>query len=243
MKQAISFDFSKRANLSEFPELMDQPCSFEELRACLESIASVNRLTHAYAPTFHWLNYVLSRLPIQARPLHIVDVGCGYGDLLRRIAVWALDRKLPVRLTGIDLNADAVRAAREVTVPGTVTYLHGNAFDFRPAEGIDLIVSSLMTHHMQNQEIIDFVDWMESTARVGWFINDLHRQPVPYHFFRILSRLTTWHPFVKHDGPVSILRSFLPEEWVELCSAAGLVRETYAVREYWPARLCVARLR
>ena len=84
---------------------------------------------------------------------------------------------------------------------------------------------------------------MERTSRLGWFINDLHRQAVPYHAFRLLSRFTRWHPFVKHDGPVSILRSFRREEWVSLCRAAALPEKSYLVREYRPARLCVARLR
>ena len=163
---------------------MDGPCAFEELRACLQSIARVNRWTRAYYPTLRWLDHLYGVLPRQARPVHIVDVGCGYGDLLRRIHLWAADRKLPVKLTGIDLNANAIRAAREVTLPGTATFLAGNAYDFKPEEGIDIVVSSLMTHHLEDAEIVTFLDWMESTARLGWFINDLHRERIPYYFYR-----------------------------------------------------------
>jgi hypothetical protein len=100
-----------------------------------------------------------------------------------------------------------------------------------------------MMHHLPNPGIVDMLDWMESVARLGWFINDLHRQPVPYHLFRILARFTTWHPFVKHDGPVSILRSFRPDDWRKLCRAAAIPVDAYIIREYTPARLCVARLR
>jgi len=105
------------------------------------------------------------------------------------------------------------------------------------------VISSLLTHHMENPEIVDFLDWMESSAQMGWFINDLHRQPTPYNVFRIASRFTSWHPFVKHDGPVSILRSFREEDWRLLCRAAAIPEDEYIIREYWPARLCVARLR
>lgn len=115
---------------------MDQPCSFEELRGCLRDISQVNRLTFAYRPTLHWLDYVYSVMPRQEKPLHIVDVGCGYGDMLRRIYEWAEWRRVPVVLTGIDLNKDAIRAAREVTHPGRVTYLAGDAYSFEPAGGI-----------------------------------------------------------------------------------------------------------
>jgi len=222
---------------------MDQPSSYEDLRDCYRSLAAVNRLTWAYHPTIHWLNHFYYVLPRQTRPVHIVDIGCGYGDMLRRVHDWAEEKKLPVILTGIDLNPDAIRAAREVTVPGTVTYLAGNAFDFAPAGGIDLVISSLLAHHLPNPYIVEFLDWMESKARMGWFISDLHRQPMPYHLFRFVSRFTSWHPFVKHDGPVSILRSFREEDWRKLCRAAAMPEDEYIIREYKPARLCVARLR
>jgi SAM-dependent methyltransferase len=222
---------------------MDQPCSYDDLRACLRSIAQVNRLTRAYHPTLHWLNHVYHVLPRQSKPVHIVDVGCGYGDMLRRIHLWAQERNLPVKLTGLDLNADAIRAAREATVPGIITFLSGDAYEFQPPEGIDLVINSLLMHHLPDDEIVELINWMESVARLGWFINDLHRQPLPYHFFRIFARFTTWHRFVKHDGPVSILRSFRTEDWRRLCRAAAIPEDTYIIREYRPARLCVARLR
>ena len=49
---------------------------------------------------------------------------------------------------------------------------------------------------------------MERHARHGWFINDLHRHPLPYHGFRLLARVMGWHRFVQHDGQVSIARAF-----------------------------------
>ena len=176
---SASFDFSKRASLQQYPELMDGPCSYEDLRGCLRSIAQVNWLTRAYRPTLHFLTQVASTQPSQSRPIHIVDVGCGYGDMLRRVHQWAQKRQVSVRLTGIDLNPDAVRAAREATRPGMVTYVAGDAYDFKDPEGIDLVISSLLTHHLEEAEIVRFVEWMEAKARLGWFVNDLHRQPVP----------------------------------------------------------------
>jgi len=242
-RTAIFLDFSHRADLHEFPEMMDQPCSYLEMRGCLHSIESVNRLTRAYQPTLHWLNHVYTVMPRQTQPVHIVDVGCGGGDMLRRIRRWAEERKLPVVLTGIDLNSDAIRVAREVTIPNTVTFLTGRVQDFQPPGGIDIVVSSLLTHHFEDREIVDFLDWMESTVRLGWFVNDLHRQRIPYYGFRLLSAFSRWHPFVKHDGPVSILRSFRREDWQQFCRAAALPADCYLIREYWPARLCVARVK
>ena len=214
---------------------MDQPCGYDELRECLRGIARVNRLTGAYRPTLRWLD----GLPRQAEPLRVLDVGCGYGDLLREIAGWAGRRGVPVRLVGIDLNPDAVRAARRATpVAEEIEYVAGDAFGY--GGEVDVVVSSLLTHHLEEQEIVRFLAWMEARARVGWFVNDLHRQPVPYWLFRTVARMTNWHPFVKHDGPVSILRSFRRGDWERMLQAAGVEAE---VSEWRPARLCVGRVK
>jgi SAM-dependent methyltransferase len=234
-------NFSARAELSE---LMDQPCSFEELQACLHDIARVNTLTFAHRPTLSWLDELIASMPKPAGPLRIVDVGCGYGDMLRRIDSWAVKRGIAVTLTGIDLNPNAIRAAREATSPmQRIEWLVGDALCDHPADDVDIVLSTLLTHHLPDSQIVSFLDWMEGTARLGWFINDLHRQPVPYHLFRLWAKFSNWHAFVRHDGPVSIRRSFVPEDWLKLCSAAEIAPEVVSIREYRPARLCVGRIK
>jgi 2-polyprenyl-3-methyl-5-hydroxy-6-metoxy-1,4-benzoquinol methylase len=182
--------------------------------------------------------------PESAGPLRVVDVGCGYGDTLRRIAAWATRRGIAVELAGIDLNPDAIRAAKEATPPGQgIEWIVGDALSHAATGDIDVVLCSLLTHHLTDPQVVQFLRWMEQTARCGWFVNDLHRQAVPYHLFRLLARLTNWHPFVKNDGPVSIRRSFVVEDWQGLCAAAGLAAEKVSIREYRPARLCVGRVK
>ncbi len=45
-------DFTTRANLREW---MDEPCTYEDFRACLLSLRRSNRLTLNYRPTLLWL--------------------------------------------------------------------------------------------------------------------------------------------------------------------------------------------
>lgn len=237
----LRLDFSRRANLVE---LMDQLCSYEELRACLHHIARVNRLTFAYRPTISWMKELLAAHPKSPGPLSILDVGCGYGDTLRRIDAWAAQRDIQVKLTGIDLNPDAIRAAKEATPSAhNIEWLTGDALSDAATGDIDVVICSLLTHHLTDSHIVQFLRWMERTAQRGWFINDLHRQPMPYHLFRLLARFTNWHPFVKNDGPVSIRRSFVVDDWHVLCAAAELDAETVSIKEYRPARLCVSRIK
>ena len=229
-------DFSRRATLSEW---MDEPCSYEDFHACLRDLAQVNRWTLAYRPTLAWLRQFAGL----RRPLHIVDVGCGGGDGLRRIERWAQKRGVTVQLTGIDLNPFAARAARSWTAASSrICWLTGDAFSTQLPAPPDLILSSLFTHHLPQTEIVRFLQWMEREAVLGWFINDLERAPAPYRLFRALAAAAHWHRFVRHDGPVSIRRAFSVADWQRLLEAAGIERATVSIERWRPARLCVSRV-
>jgi SAM-dependent methyltransferase len=237
--QPSPIDFRYRAQLTE---LMDEPCSRDELRACLRDIARTNRWTLGYRPVLRWLSALTAAQPPNAEPIRILDVGCGYGDTLRRIEEWAKQRAIPVELSGLDLNPDAtVIAAQDSPASSRIRWISGDVFQYAPPKPPHLIISSLFTHHLSNDEVIRFLRWMEEHATLGWFINDLSRAPIPYHFFRIFSKLAGLHRFVQNDGPVSIARSFVTEDWRTTCAAAGLCESAVEIQSYKPARLCVSR--
>ena len=190
-------DFRHRSQLAE---LMDQPCSRDDLRACLRDIARTNRWTFAYRPSLLWLNSITTSLPPRLRPLRILDVGCGYGDGLRRIEQWAKACGIAVELCGIDLNPDATAIAAEASPAWSkIQWIAADVFAYSPPKPVHLVVSSLFTHHLAEQQIVRFLKWMELHAELGWFINDLSRAAIPYHIFRVFSKLAGLHPFVQYD--------------------------------------------
>jgi SAM-dependent methyltransferase len=232
-------DFARRADLEEFPELMDQPSSRDEMRACLRDLARVNRWFLGYRPTLDWLESLNLRGRGRVR---ILDVGCGYGDTLRRVEKWAKGRGVKAELIGLDLNPDITAIAAEATpAMGGIRWVTGNVFDYPMDEPVDVVMSSLFTHHLADKDVARFLRWMEQHATVGWFINDLSRAPIPYHLFGWFARVMRLHPFVQHDGPVSFARAFRQEDWRGLCAAAGVREDDYRLLPYKPARLCVSR--
>jgi 2-polyprenyl-3-methyl-5-hydroxy-6-metoxy-1,4-benzoquinol methylase len=238
---AEQIDFSQRANIEEE---MDGPCSYEELRQCLRDLALVNRMTRAHGPIMEWLERLAQTRRMPDRPLHIVDVGCGYGDMLRRIERWAGRRGVAVKLIGVDVNANAVRAAREATQPESgIEWIVGDVTSCAETAEADLVTMSGVLHHLPEAEIVRMLAWMESTARVGWLIVDLHRKPVPYKVFSVIMRGPWWQRFIRPDGLRSIRRSFLAEDWRRMCVAAGLDMHAVEIAEHRPARLCVRRMK
>jgi len=233
----------RRAQPAELPEWMDEPCSYEEFRDCLVDLAKVNRVTLAQQPTLRWLDSLVAKGG-NGRPLRILDVGCGGGDMLRSIAAWAKRRHVTVELTGIDLNPHATRAAREMTAKNLVIeWITGDVYEYSPVGGIDVVISSLMTHHMPDAEIVRFMTWMELVTTRGWFVNDLHRRWIYVELFDGLAKVAHWHRFVKHDGPVSIRRSFRDEDWCRMGAAAGINLDLLRIERCFPGRLCVGRLK
>lgn len=171
----------------------------------------------------------------------LLDVGFGQGDMLRAVARWAARRGIAAELVGIDLNPNSAPAAQAVTPPGmTIDYRTG---DYRSLAGggWDCVISSLVTHHMEELQIDAFLRFMEAEAALGWMANDLHRHRFAWHGFPLLARLMRWHPIVRADGRLSIARSFKASEWEAMLAAAG-VRGASVVRRF-PFRLCVERVR
>jgi len=239
MSSSAEIDFGRRVLPRNLPELMDGECGYEEFRDCLRSLEQINRWLLGYRPTLAWLG----RLPRELRaPVHILDVGSGGGGMLRHIASSTRWRGIADQLTGIDLNPYAARAASEFTPKGLgITWVTGDALVYRPEKPVDIVVSSLMAHHLEDEEIIALLRWLETTARVGWFINDLERSEGSCRMFRWAARALGWHRFVLHDGPASFRRAFRKEDWARLLAAAEISHEVVTVQHWRPGRLCVGR--
>jgi SAM-dependent methyltransferase len=239
MLSTTDMEFGLRVSPRDLPELMDGDCSYEDFRGCLGSLEQINRWLLGYRPTLAWLKRLPPGLSV---PVHIVDVGCGGGDLLRQISAWARRRGIAVELTGIDLNPYAARAAAESTPTALgIAWVIGDALEYRLEKPVDIVVSSLMAHHLEDNEVVALLRWMEATAQVGWFINDLERSEWNCRLFEWVERIAGWHRFVRHDGPVSFRRAFREEDWVRLLTAAGVPQDAVSVEHWRPGRLCVGR--
>ena len=226
------------------PELMDTvPVDAADFAACLHDLATVNVLTRAYAPTLCFVRAALRRHASDA-PLRVVDIGGGYGDGLRVIERWARRRRIPLDLVSLDLNPHARAAGERATGPDSrIRFVTADLFAWSPTAPVDLVISSLFAHHLDDDGVVRFLRVMERTARLGWFVNDLHRHAVAFAAFRAWSRLAGWHRFVRHDGPVSIGRAFRRADWDALLARAGIPDGAARIGWHMPFRLCVSRLR
>jgi 2-polyprenyl-3-methyl-5-hydroxy-6-metoxy-1,4-benzoquinol methylase len=221
-------------------ELMDtEPVAFPDFHECLQELEVINICTLAYRPTLRWLKEMLKGTK-PGRSVSVLDVGGGGGDMLRRI--WKLLRRrgLNADLAGVDLNPWSKQSAEQSTPPEMhIAYETSDIFSFDRSRRADFIICSNFTHHLSDAELVRFIHWMEDHANRGWFINDLHRHPLPYYFIKMLFGILPLNRMTANDGPISVSRAFTAADWRRILTEAG-VGDRAKIGWFFPFRYTVA---
>jgi SAM-dependent methyltransferase len=233
-------DFTRRSSEVEWLDGTDiDPI---ELEGVLRDLASFNQAFLGHYPLLRWLRRAIKAAPKEFPPT-IIDVGCGYGDLLRHIRRWGRRHDIELKLMGIDLNAETVRIARDVTDDADrIDFRVVNILDLNSAIRADFIISSLVTHHFSDRELTEFLRLIERLAGRGWAICDLQRHRFPYHFISLTAKLARFHPMVVRDGQISVARSLTRAEWEERIAEAGISPGAATIQWFF-FRFLVGRLR
>ena len=168
-------------------------------------------------------------LPAQGR-LSLLDVGTGDGGVARRLASWLTKRGLAVDAIGLDLHPEILAAASrrgEVSSPNAraaLRLVRGDALRLPFSDdAFHLAISTLTLHHFGDHEARRIVREMARVASIGVLVGDLERHTVHHLGARLLSA-TLWrrNPITRHDGPLSVLRSFTSSELADVGTGAGL---------------------
>lgn len=220
------------------PELMDSTSiSFNEFHHCLQNLEIINKLTLGYRPTLQWLRTILSVM--QHKTIHILDVGSGGGDMLRQIDKMAKQNNYNINFIGVDMNPWSKKSAEKMHPISTIRYETSNIFTFDTKNSVEIIICALFTHHLNDEEIIKFLRWIDDKATVGWFINDLHRHFLPYYFIKMTTKIFNRNRLIRHDAPLSVARSFTFADWRRLLNKAN-VKGKVQLKWFFPFRLCVS---
>ena len=92
------------------PELMDQPgCDKWELFRTLDELHVINEWLGGYAVSLQGIKTLLPK-PVDA--FHLLDVGCGGGELAKHLQRWAQHKNILLNYTGIDQNPHIIHYAR-----------------------------------------------------------------------------------------------------------------------------------
>ena len=202
----------------------------------LRELKVINTYLGGNKVSIQGLKQLLKKAPVRPEPLIVADIGCGGGDMLQLLADWGRKNRVPMRLYGIDANPHIIAYAKRNTAAyPEIDYLAADIFSEEfTKQQFDIVNCTLFTHHFSDEQLVRMLRSLLRQARLGLVINDLHRHPLAYYSIKLLTRLASRSHMVKHDAPVSVLRSFLRKDWQRILQSAGV--QHYRIRWKWAFR-------
>lgn len=201
-----------------------------ELAHSLAQVARVNRWLGGNRGLRRHLQPLLER----TGPVRVLDVGTGNAETLADLLAWARRKGRRWSGIGVDRSAAVSRiASREQELPT----VRGDALRLPFAPGsVDVAICTLTLHHFPEDEAVLLLQEMKRVARDRVLVSDLERSRLNHLGARVLAH-TLWRAnrLTRHDGPLSVLRSFTAPELLALGRRAGL--RGPVVRRYMPWRL------
>jgi SAM-dependent methyltransferase len=217
------------------PEIMDQP-DLDRARhfRALRGLERINFWSNSAGILWPALEH-LARLT-SPRPLRVLDVASGGGDVATGIWHRARRRGLALAIDGCDLSPDAVLYAREraARVGADVGFFTHDALAGPLPDGYHVHFCSLFLHHLDDDQAVDLLRRMSRSAARLVLINDLVRSPTGLLLAHVAVRLLTTSPVVHVDGPRSVEAAFTLGEARSLAERAGL--HGARVGRRWPCR-------
>lgn len=221
---------------TEQPESMDDfSLEGEILRDALDKIAKINQLLGGNSLTLLGVKTLLKNVPADAE-ITIVDIGCGNGDMLRKLADFGVKNNLKLKLIGIDANNFTINHAIQLSENYfNITYRCENIFDKDFIElKYDIVLSTLVLHHFKEGKIIEIMNIFYTNAKYGIVINDLERSVISYRLFQLLCFVFRLNSMSREDGLISILRGFKKKELLQFSEKLNLKK--YTIQWKWAFR-------
>jgi 2-polyprenyl-3-methyl-5-hydroxy-6-metoxy-1,4-benzoquinol methylase len=228
--------FINTKHRTDKPEVMDDfNLQGDVLREALNKIVKINQFLGGNQLTLQGVKKLISKAS-QSDQITIVDVGCGNGDMLRKLADYGIENKLNFQLIGVDANRYTINYARELSSKySNIKYrcedIFGNSFkEIR----CDIMLCTLTLHHFKNKEIIDLLTVFNQNSKLGIVVNDLERSVIAYRLFQVLCVVFKLQKMSCEDGLTSILRGFKKRELVQFSKALNF--NNYRIQWKWAFR-------
>lgn len=204
-------------------ELLDRlDNSAAEIEGSLRDLELLNRCFGGLRTILLHLSRLIEQRP--GAPFTVLDIATGAADVPRAICRRARRRGLAVEIEAVDRSDRAVAIAtawstrypeirlRQAEVP-PLSY---------PDRSFDYVIASLFLHHLTEAQAISLLREMHRVARYGLIVNDLRRSRPARFLTTLATHVLSRNRLTRHDGPVSILRGFRPEELQRMAALAGL---------------------
>ena len=216
-------------------EMDDFSMKGEILRDALDKIAKINQLLGGNRLTLCGVQKLIRNIS-NKEIITILDVGCGNGDMLRKLAHYGYKNNLNFQLIGIDANNFTINHAKQLSENyPNISFLNHDIFEesFRELK-YDIVLCTLTLHHFKDNQIINLLNVFYTNSKIGIVINDLHRNAIAYRLFQVICFVFNLNKMSRDDGLISILRGFKKKELVNYSNE--LKFKNYNIQWKWAFR-------
>ena len=222
-------------------ELLDAGTgSREEVCEAYALLDQVNRRLGGYRLTREvWVPLLASG----SDRLRILDVAGGDGEFAARMAGWARAAGRDPRAIVLDRSLLALTAANRAPA----SRVRADALRLPIGDrAVDIAHCSCFFHHLSTADARELLAEMCRVSRRCVIVNDLVRSRVAAAAIWGLARTLTTNRLVRADGPLSVLKSFLPRELLAIALAVGASDHPdfrWAIRRGFPYRMALVGVR
>jgi len=221
----------KRSYQVEIMDLGEQYYSPQEYEECLKILFKINKLMGIFSDTLK----ILKKFPPNST---VLDIGCGGGLFLLHLNTHFPEMKcigMDISESGVKLAQKELETWRKKNPDINIEFHLQKQKELNlPQNSVDLILTTLVCHHIQDKDLIVFLKNAVNAAKKGVIINDLQRSRIAYWFYWCFASLLFHNRLITHDGLVSIERSFTRKELHHLLQQAGI--NHYQIKWRFPFR-------
>ena len=223
------------------PELMDQPGLDGDIhRRALSGLGTANVMSCTASNVWRGI-LAADILPPDGRPLRVLDIATGGGDVLLGVVKRAARHKIPIEAQGCDINPTAVEYARQAAVEADIAdtkFSQLNALVEPLPEGYDVVMCTLFLHHLSDEDVHQMLRRMAHAAARCVLVDDLCRNGLGYLYAWVGGRILTRSHIVHVDGPLSVRAAFTVKEFRQIVDEAGL--QGAQIHRHWPERFLMS---
>jgi SAM-dependent methyltransferase len=216
------------------PEIMDQPGL--DRRRHVQALRGLERINFwSRSARILWPPLAALAGERRERPLRVLDLATGAGDVPLRLERLARRSGVPLEIEGCDVSPAAVEHARRRAAEAGLSarFFLQDVLTGPLPDGYDALVSSLFLHHLAEEQATDLLRRMAAAGRLV-LINDLLRSRAGWLLAYLGTRLLSRSDVVHVDGVRSVEGAFRLSEARDLAERAGL--HGALVERRWPCR-------
>lgn len=185
------------------PEILDSDaCSPSDVQAVLGVIGRINRWFGGVTTTQKMVERVAQITGLTH--FSVLEVAAGLGEVPEIVRANLAERGITLDVTLLDLARSHLRKGNRGVVADALNLPFAHA-------AFDLVSCNLFAHHLNPQQLKQFVTEGLRVSRHGVLINDLVRYPLHlalvYASFPIMRNRVAWL-----DGLTSVRRAYIPKE-------------------------------